>query len=216
MSLVIPETIKEPFEQLPIGVMAVRVKDAHQDMIGQQSPKWGIVATIEVTEPEDYAGTEDTVNFMIGTDDDPGDLESQVKPETFTARAGRFEKFCNATLLEIRGAALEIVLSDLKDRTLKGRTTASKEPVTFQFGARKGQANPYAGRYRVNWTQWMRSDEGPAPNIQTTVREIEAKENNGPAGERPLFAAGAPTPLSAMAAPPPPPSPAARAPMPRR
>jgi hypothetical protein len=212
----IPDVIKEPFEQLPIGVMACRVTEAHQDMIGQQNPKWGIVVNIEVTEPEDFAGTTDTVNFMIGTDEDPGDLQNQVTSATFTARAGRFERFCNAAMLEIRGAALEVALSDLKDRSLKGRTTASKEPVTFQFGARKGQANPFAGRYRVNWTQWMRHDEGPQPNIQTTVREIEAKENDGGAGQRPLFATGpAQVGFQATAAPPPPPSPGSRAPMPR-
>jgi len=211
----IPDQIKEPFEQLPIGVMACRVTGAHEDMIGQQNPKWGISVSVEVTAPEDYAGVEDTFNFIIGTDEDPGDLTNQVTPATFTARAGRFERFCNAALLEIRGGDLAVALSDLKDRTLKGRTTASKEPPVFQFGNKKGQANPFAGRYRVRWTQWMRHDEGPQPNIQTTVREIEAKENDGGAGGKATFAVTGPTTLGQHPTPPPPPSPSSRAPMPR-
>ena len=216
MSLTIPDSIKEPFEQLPIGVLVSRITDAKQTMIGQDSPKWGIAVDLEGTEPEEFAGHQDTVNFIIGTDEDPGDLQNQVKPETFQAKGGRFERFANAAGLEIRGVPLELVLSDLKDHTVKGRTTASKDPAVFQFGTKKGQANPYAGRYRSRWSQWMRADEGPAPNVQTTLRELEAKENDGSGGQRPLTPGVLPgqMALPGMTSPPPPPSPPSRAPMP--
>lgn len=215
MSLTIPDSIKEPFEQKPIGVLAVRISDAKQAMIGQDNPRWGLAVDLEVTAPEDYAGVQDTVNFIIGTDEDPGDLTNQVKPETFKAKGGRFERFANAAKQEIRGVALEIALSDLKDRVLKGRTTASKEPPIFQYGTKKGQVNPYAGRYRVQWSQWMRADEGPEPNVQTTVRDLEAKENDGSGGARPLSGVlPGHMPLPGLTPPPPPPSPSPRAPMP--
>lgn len=212
MEYKIPDTIKEPFQSPPIGTLLVRVLEGRETMLfGGQ--KYGIQFDVEVTEPDTVAGITDKVDFALGTNDDPGSLEERVKPETFTARAGRFERFCNAAGVDIRGANLEVVLSDMKDRTLGGRTIAKKEPSIYQFGKNKGQTNPYAGRYNVEWTQWMRADE-TTPAIQTTVSALMAAENNGTAGNAPRPSGF--TGQSPSASPPPPPAPSARAPMPPR
>lgn len=209
MSYTIPDTIKEPFQSPPIGLLRARIVEAKEAMLyGGQ--KYGLQVDVEVTEPADGAGITDTVDFALGTNDDPGSLEERVKPETFAARAGRFERFCNAAGVDIRGQNLEVVLSELRDRTLLGRTVAKKEPKVFEFGKKKGQDNPYAGRYNVEWTQWMRNDDGQ-PSIQTTVAKLMAAENNGTAGVAPM-----PQPQPAgLQSPPPPAAPSARAPMPR-
>ena len=211
----VPTDIKEAggdfFES--VGVFLVHVENMYENMIGKDKPKYGITADLSIVEPADIAGQTANVNFFIGTDDDPGDLTNRVKPETFAARAGRLLKFCDAAGVDIRGANLEVALSDMKDRTLKGRTTAEKEPKVFQYGARKGQANEnYAGRYNLNWQQWMKADEGPSPIITTTRRKLQEAEQNGSGGVQPT--AQAPRPAAAMA-PPPPPAPGARAAMPR-
>jgi len=130
-------------------------------------------------------------------------------------RDGRFVKFGEGAGVDVRGQDLEVSLSDMKDRVLKGRTTAEKEAKVFSYGARKGQANEkYQGRYNLNWAQWMDKDSGPAPVLQTTTRKLqeadEASGSNGSGGARPMAHAGTTAP-----APPPPPSPSARAPMPR-
>lgn len=208
MSYVIPETIKEPNQQPPIGTLLVKVLEGRETMLfGGQ--KYGIQFDVELVEPADAAGITDKVDFALGTNEDPGTLEERVKPETFTARAGRLERFCNAAGVDIRGQNLEVVLSDMKDRTLGGRTIAKKEPKVFEFGKRKGQENPYAGRYNVEWTQWMRADE-TTPAIQTTIAALLAADNNGTGGQAPRVAPQA----TVSAPPPPPPSPSAR-PMPR-
>ena len=217
MSYTIPSEIQAAggdfFES--VGVFLVHVDRMYENMIGQKSPKYGITADISIVEPADIAGQTANVNFFIGTDDDPGDLTNRVKPETFAARAGRLDKFCTAAGVDIRGANLEVALSDMQDRTLKGRTTAEKEPKVFQFGARKGQANEnYMGRYNLNWTQWMKQDEGPAPVITTTRRKLQEADSNGSGGVAPGIQA--PRPQATLTAPPPPPSPASRAPMPPR
>jgi hypothetical protein len=213
MTYTIPETIKEPFQQPPVGTLVVKVLEGREAMLfGGQ--KYGISFDVEVTEPDAAAGITDQVDFALGTNEDPGSLEERVKPETFTARGGRLERFCNAAGVDVRGQNLEVVLSEMKDRTLKGRTIAKKEPKVFEFGKRKGQENPYAGRYNIEWTQWMRADEGGDPTVQTTIAALMAAENNGSAGDRPqipLPASGVPR----MPSPPPPPAPSLRAPMPR-
>ena len=216
MSYTIPSEIQAAggdfFES--VGVFLVHVDRMYENMIGKDKPKYGITADLSIVEPADIAGQTANVNFFIGTDDDPGDLTNRVKPETFAARAGRLDKFCTAAGVDIRGANLEVALSDMQDRTLKGRTTAEKEPKVFQFGARKGQANEnYMGRYNLNWTQWMKQDEGPAPVITTTRRKLAEADSNGSGGVQPGIQAPRP---STMTAPPPPPSPASRAPMPPR
>ena len=206
--MVVPDVIKEPFQSPPIGTLLVKVTEGREAMLyGGQ--KYGIEFDVECTEPDEAGGITDTVQFAIGTNDDPGTLEEGVKAETFTARAGRLEKFVNAAGMDMRGQKLAVVLSDMKDRTLIGRTIAKKEPRIFEYGKKKGQENPYAGKYRVEWTQWLRADEG-TPTIQTTVAKLMAAENNGTGG-------AVPRPASAPAgSPPPPPAPSARAPMPPR
>lgn len=210
----IPETIKESggdfFES--IGVFLVHVDDLHENMIGKDNPKYGITADLSIVEPADIAGQTAQVNFFIGTNDDPGDLENRVKPETFAERAGRLDKFCTAAGVSIRGQNLEVALSDMKGRVLKGRTTAEKEPKVFQFGARKGQTNEnYQGRYNLNWAQFMKAEEGPPPCITTTRRKLQEADNNGSGGLKPAMQAAP----AAHSAPPPPPAPSSRAPMPR-
>lgn len=212
MEFVIPENTKSAFTHLPIGTLAVRVTDVREDMIGNESPTYGIVADLEVTEPDEAAGMTSKVTFFIGTKDDRGSLEERVKPETFAARGGKFLEFCDkAGVSNTRGGNLEVVLSELRDRTLKGRTIAKKNPTTYQFGAKKGQPHAAPGRYNVEWSMWMSNEEGPQPSIQTTVAQLEASENNGSAGQ-PHAAA----PVHAqVSAPPPPPAPGARTAMPR-
>lgn len=204
----IPQDIKEPFTHLSIGTLEFHIEEAHVDMIGNDNPKYGVRVSLEVAGPDEALGGKEEAMFMFGTDEDPGTLDGGVKPETFTAKGGRFLKFCEAAGLDIRGQKLEVVCSDLKGRSLKGRTVANKEQTIIQWGAKKGQANPYAGRYRVRTQQWYSQAEGPALNVQTTVRELEAKENNG--------TAGASAPLATThGAPPPPAAPSTRAPLPR-
>lgn len=205
----LPETIKEPFQSPPIGTLMVRVVEGREAML-YGGKKYGIQFDVECTEPADASGITDKVDFAIGTNDDPGTLEERVKPETFAARGGRFMRFCEAAGVDVRGASLEVVLSDMRDRQVGGRTIAKKEPTVFEFGAKKGQTNPYGGRYNVEWTQWMRADE-TTPAIQTTVAKLMAAENNGTAGNAPRVASQ-PT----LQAPPPPPAPTPRASMPPR
>jgi len=209
MSLQLPEQIKEPFSPLPIGVLKMRIEDAIRDMIGNENPKFGVRVALEVEEPLDAEGLSEETVFIFGTDEDPGTLEGGVKPETYTAKAGRFAMFCDAAGVEARGKNLDVVLSDLKDHRIKSRTTATKEPAVVQWGKNKGQANPYAGRYRVRTAQWYSANEGPAYGIQTTVRELEAKDNNGGG-----TAASSPS-LTTAQAPPPPAAPSPRAAFPR-
>ena len=211
---VIPETIVEMGDQRfdLVGITVLKVERAYENMVGRDNPKYAISLDLTVVEPAEYAGQEASHNFILGTKDDPGSLEARVKPETFASWGGaRFEKFALAAGVPIRGQNLEVVLSELKDRSVKARTTAAIEPAVYQFGAKKGQKNDYAGRYNLEWSQWMGVTDGPAPSITTTLRELRAKENNGTAGQQPSAA-----PATAHAAPPPPPSPAARAPMPPR
>lgn len=205
----IPQDIKEPFSHLPIGTLEFTITEAHADMIGADNPKYGVRVALDVTGPDDAIGGSEDAMFMFGTDEDPGTLEGGVKAETFTAKGGRFLKFCEAAGVDIRGQQVAVVLSDLKGRSLKGRTTAQKEPAIVQWGKNKGQANPYVGRYRVRTQQWYSTSEGPPLGVQTTVRELEAKEGNGSAGASPQL-------VTTHAAPPPPPaSPSTRAPLPR-
>lgn len=203
----IPHDVKEPFSHLPIGTLEFRVDSATVDMIGNEHPKYGVRVSLDVSGPDDAVGGSEDAVFLFGTDEDPGTLEQGVKAETFTAKGGRFLKFCEAAGLNIRGQNLEVVCSDLKGRTLKGRTVATKEPAIIQWGAKKGQPNTFAGRYRVRTAQWYSQADGPALGIQATVRELEAKENNGSAGIAPL--------TTAHGAPPPPSAPSSRAPLPR-
>lgn len=210
MEYVIPDTIKEPNQQPPVGTFLVKVLEGREAMLfGGQ--KYGIQFDVELLEPAEASGITDKVDFALGTNDDPGSLEERVKPETFAARGGRFERFCNAAGVDVRGQNLEVVLSNMKDHTLGGRTIAKKEPMVFEFGKKKGQNNPYGGRYNIEWTQWLRADE-TTPVIQTTIGALMAAENNGTAGAQPRMAA----PAAGLQSPPPPPAPSARAPMPPR
>lgn len=193
-----------------VGVFAVHVDKMHERMIGEPG-KYGITADLTIVEPGEVAGQTASVNFFLGTDADPGTLEERVQPETFVSRAGRLKAFCAAAGVDIEGQDLEVTLSDMQDRVLKGRTTAEKEPKTFLYGKRKGQVNEkYQGRYNLNWAQWMKRDEGPACIVQTTTAKLrEADEarvgGNGAAGQPTAGSTGTSAPP-----PPPPPSPSGR------
>ena len=205
----IPDTIKEPNQQPPVGTFLLKVLEGREAMLyGGQ--KYGIQFDVEILEPAEAAGITDKVDFALGTNDDPGSLEERVKPETFTARGGRLERFCVSAGVDLRGQNLEVALSNMKDQQLGGRTNAKKEPLVFEFGKKKGQTNPYGGRYNIEWVQWMRADE-TTPVIQTTIAALLAAENNGTGGVQPRPAA-----QTGLQSPPPPPAPSARAPMPQR
>ena len=110
MSFMIPQEIKEPGGQFfgGVGVFVVHVDRLYENMIGQENPKYGITADLTLIEPGDCSGQTTSLNFFIGTNDDPGTLEGRVKPETFAERAGRLVKFCEAAGVDIRGQDLEV------------------------------------------------------------------------------------------------------------
>lgn len=176
MAKVFPENIKQPFEQLPIGVLQFAVVEAMENMIGKEDAKYGVQVSLACVAPPEAAGLTHSENFIFGTDEDPGDMQNGVTLETFEARAGRFDQFCQKAGdpgIDIRGADITQVCSMLKDQQIKGVTEASKEPAFVQWGKKKGQANPYAGRWRVN-VRWMALEEGGEPKITGTVADLEA------------------------------------------
>ena len=217
MSFEVPSSIKESFEHPPVGVLLCRVAEVGGVMLGKEAQRYAIAVGLEIVEPNDYAGAQFTVNFFLGTDEDPGSIENGVRPETFSKRGTRFHKLTQATGVDIRGMKSDIMFSELKGRLLKARTTADREPAVFGFGARKGQRNEYAGRWRAEWSQWMSANEGPSPEVRTTIAELMAKDEataTVAAGNGGATTAGFAPNSTLGTAPPPPPSPGS-APMPR-
>lgn len=217
MGKVFPANIKQPFEKLPLGILQWVILDAMENMIGKENPVYGVQVVLESVAPPEAAGLKHTENFMFGTEQDPGDLQNGVSAETFEARAGRFDQFCQKAGeqgIDIRDAAIDQVCAALKDQQIKSNNVADKEPAFHQWGKKKGQPNQYAGTYRVT-PKWLALDEGGEPAVTGTVADLEAA--NPPAAAPP-----APAPVGRAAAPMPPAqrgavpaAPAASAPAPR-
>lgn len=210
-----PENIKQPFTQLPLGTLQFVIVDAVENMIGKEDAKYGVQVSCACVAPPEAVGVTHSENFIFGTDDDPGDMQNGVALETFEARAGRFDQFCQKAGeqgVDIRGADIVQVCAALKDQQIKAITEATREPAFVQWGKKKGQANPYAGRWKVG-VRWMALEEGGEPKITGTTDELEA------ANPAPAPSAPAPAPVGRAAAPMPPaqrtaPAPAAPAPRP--
>lgn len=225
MAKVFPENIKQPFEKLPLGILQWSITDAMENMIGKENPVYGVQVVLTAVAPSEAAGVTHTENFMFGNDEDPGDLQNGVSLETFEARAGRFDQFCQKAGeqgIDIRGVDIGQVCAALKDQQIKSNNEASKEPAFHQWGKKKGQPNQYAGTYRVT-PRWLALEEGGEPKITGTVAELEAaspaQTTAGPA-PAPVGRASAPMPPAqrgaapaapANRAPAPAPSPAPRA-----
>jgi hypothetical protein len=205
MAKVFPGTIKQPFEQLPLGVLQWEIADAMENLIGNDNPKYGVQVSLAVVAPEEAAGLTHTENFIFGTDEDPGDLQNGVAEETFEKRAGRFDQFCQKAGeqgIDIRGQAIDQVCAMLKGQQIKSINEAKREPAFIQWGQKKGQANPYAGRYRVN-PRWLALEEGGEVKITGNVADLEAADASQ--GAAPAAApAPAPAPVQRAAAPMPP------------
>lgn len=196
---VFPENIKQPFEKLPLGVMQWSITDAMENMIGKENPVYGVQVVLTSVAPPEAQGLTHTENFLFGTEDDPGDLQNGVTAETFEARAGRFDQFCQKAGeqgIDIRGVEIGQVCAALKDQQIKSHNEATKEPAFHQWGKKKGQPNQYAGTYRVQ-PRWLALEEGGEPKITGTVADLEAA--NPPAALVP-----APAPVGRAAAPMPP------------
>lgn len=200
MAKVFPENIKQPFEKLPLGVLQWSIVDAMENMIGKENPVYGVQVVLSCIAPPEAVGVTHTENFMFGTEEDPGDLQNGVSLETFEARAGRFDQFCQKAGeqgIDIRGVDITQVCAALKDQQIKSNNEASKEPAFHQWGKKKGQPNQYAGTYRVT-PRWLALEEGGEPKITGTVAELEA------ASPAQAPAAPAPAPVGRAAAPMPP------------
>lgn len=200
MAKVFPENIKQPFEKLPLGIMQWNITDAMENMIGKENPVYGVQVVLTAVAPSEAAGVTHTENFMFGNDEDPGDLQNGVSLETFEARAGRFDQFCQKAGeqgIDIRGVDIGQVCAALKDQQIKSNNEASKEPAFHQWGKKKGQPNQYAGQYRVT-PRWLALEEGGEPRITGTVAELEA------ASPAQAPSTPAPAPVGRAAAPMPP------------
>lgn len=198
MPRVFPGKINAPFTQLPLGVLEWSVVEAFENMIGKESPKYGVTVKLSATGPDEAVGLPHTENFIFGTDDDPGDMTNGVSEETFTKRAGKFDEFCQKVGtqgVDVRDKAIDQVCAELKDQVIKSINEGKKESPIIQWGANKGQPNPYAGRYRVN-PRWMAIDEIGEPVVTGNVADLEA------ADPAPVQAAPAPAPRAAAPMPP--------------
>lgn len=180
MPKVFPEYIKQPFEQPPLGTLVWQIMDAYENLIGQDNPKYGVSVELEATEPPDAVGVAHTENFIFGTDDDPGDMENGVIDETFTARAGRFDAFCQKADVDIHGKDIATVCQEIRDRNVKSHNEARQQPPILNWGANRGQPNPNAGRWNVR-PRWLHINEGAVPEITGTVAELEAAAPLAPA-----------------------------------
>lgn len=182
MPKVFPEVIKPSFEQPPLGTIVWQIMEAYENMIGRDSPKYGISVELEGIEPPEAVGVAHTENFIFGVlddrtlPDDPGDLENGVSEETFTARGGRFDTFCQKVDVDIRGGDLLAICQEIKDRSVKSRNEGQKQPAIISWGANRGQPNPNFGRYNVR-LRWLHISEGGVPEVTGTVADLEAAES---------------------------------------
>lgn len=173
MPKVFPEVIKQPFEQPPLGTLVWQIMDAYENMIGMDNPKYGVSVELEATEPVDAVGVAHTENFPFGIDDDPGDLENGVSDETFAARAGRFDTFCQKCDVDIRNKGIDVTCQEIRDRNVKSNNEARQQPQILNWGPNRGQPNPNAGRWNVR-PRWLHISEGGVPEIKGTVADLEA------------------------------------------
>lgn len=204
MAKVFPDNIKQPFESLPLGILQWEISDAVENMIGKDNPKYGIQVSLTAIAPEEAVGVTHTENFVFGREDDPGDLQNGVSAETFEASAGRFDQFCQKAGdqgVDIRGQAIDQVCATLKGLQIKSNNEAKKEPQFVAWGKKKGEVNPYAGRYRVN-PRWLALEEGGDPRITGTVSDLEAADQAAGVGAPGLPPAAPPVQRAAAPMPP--------------
>ncbi|WP_413935976.1 hypothetical protein [Nitrospira sp. BLG_1] len=176
MGRILPAVIKDPFEQLPTGVLALRVESMQEVMLGKEGEEvYGIEATFTVAEPKEAEGLEHREGFFIGIrENDKAVVAGRATPDpncesdaTFAARAGRFKKLCAAAGVSI-GNGEEGVDLDQVFAVCVGKVVLAKvehKPSTN---------NPELMNARV--ARWM------APGTAEVGVTNEAPKSNGAAG----------------------------------
>ena len=130
MGRMLPVVIKDPFEQVPAGVLKFVVDEAKEVWLGKEGEEvYGIEVNMTVTEPKEAEGISHREGFFIGIGPNDkavkdGKVEADPaceKDGTFAARGGRFKKCCEAAGFSIEGADLDEVFQVLQGKEILGK-----------------------------------------------------------------------------------------------
>lgn len=189
MGRVVPTGVKDPFENLPGGVLEFETVRLEEAVKGAEN-LFCYVATLRVVAPEQSAGVEHQETFFIGTSEDP----NAEQAETWIKRAGRLKQYVEKSGVAFEGADMEMVASEIQQTHVLANVEQKHEPEM-----KKGEPNPYAGRVRSNVRGWLAVGEREAGlnEIQLTPLEAGTTGANGHGG----MTSGAPRPTAPVAGP---------------
>jgi len=190
----IPDDIREPFEQLPPGMILFEIGQmVETNVTGKEDdPCFGLAMDVIAVEPPEVAGLTRTEKFFWGIRaSDQRVLNGRAKAdpwaennETLQATMGRFKLFVEAVGLECKGNS-EALYAALKGRKVIGH-------VVHKAGRPKeGQDRPMSF---ANVDRWLPENSGIKLYVSEVSEETAAPAKGGNGAAQQAAPAPAPAP----------------------
>lgn len=112
----IPNQVNDPSTKLDVGEFDFSIEEVKEEYTTDDNRLFYTTKN-RVVRPPSHAGQLHYERFYVGTDEDPGGMQ----PDTWTQRAGRLKKYCEAAGVPFTGQNPSVVLAQLVGKQLCGK-----------------------------------------------------------------------------------------------